>query len=172
MNLLSHRLTLVIMAAISLFLATGCNHREKSGALPDPKWEEAHFKAQEVVELINVRRQATDRSYYYPRDVADLDSDGNYEVIVGWHPQGGPDGTDLLWRVIGDTMVMSPDSALLWHDGVQMHLDSNSLNVKYPLWLPTDSTCCPSKEVHEKYRVSGDRVVVLSQDTLSKTTSQ
>ncbi len=162
------------VVVISLFVpfGAGCGGGEKSGAVPDPKWEKAHFKAQEVIELINVRRQAADRSYYYPREVADLDSDGVYEVIVGWHPQGGPEGIDLLMRIVGDTMVMSPDSAMFWHEGVRMNFDSNALNVKYPHWLPTDSTCCPSKEVAQKFRVTGDRVVIISQDTISKPTSQ
>ncbi len=166
MNSLLLRHLFVFFVAISLFLGAGCGQRKEPGAGPDLKWEEAHFKAQEVIELLNVRRRATDRSYYYPREVADLDSDGVYEVIVGWHPQGGPNGVDLLWRVIGDTMVMSPDSALLWHDAVQMHFDSQKLMVEYPLWSLADSVCCPSIDVREVHRVSGDHTTIIATDTI------
>jgi hypothetical protein len=144
----------------------GCRKEAKNTQSKDPDWEKAHATALSVIELINVKRAAPDRSYYYPREVADCDSDGVYEAIVGWHPNGGPEGTDLLWRVVGDTMLMSPDSALLWHEGARMHFDADKLIVTYPHWIPNDSICCPSRTVNEGYRISDGVVAVISSDTI------
>lgn len=155
----------LIVAAVALF---GCGGDEHKANVSDPKWEEAHATALAVIELINVKRAATDRSYYYPREVADVDSDGVYEAIVGWHPTGGLDGTDLLWRVVGDTILMSQDSAMLWHDGVRMHFDSGTIRSTYPLWSADDSVCCPSREVIQQYRVEGDHVQLLLTDTVPR----
>ncbi len=155
-----------------IFALLGCGSSTEKPQATDPKWEEAHATALSVIELVNVKRTSADRSYYYPREVADCDSDGVYEAIVGWHPSGGPEGTDLLWRVVGDTMLMSEDSALLWHEGARLHFASGTIRSTFPLWRAGDSACCPSREVRETYKVRGNRVSIVAADTVSNQTSR
>lgn len=103
--------------------------------------------------------------------LGDLNGDGAGDAVVILIESGGGSGAFYkLVAVVNDRGMPKPTTPITLGDRVKIKsvaLQAGEIIVQLTRHAPTDPLCCPTQETTQKYRLQGDKLVLLSSEVTS-----